>query len=68
MNRYLFVFRKPDRTTIEIISTSLLDAEKKAFKVLGEENKFDLTLTFMTENFDCARCRPSVTECEYPGW
>ncbi len=63
--KFLFVFNsKSSGINCEVFAKDMFEAQEKICRVLGI-TQINAPV-FMTENFECPRCRCQSTECNYP--
>ncbi|RLC88207.1 MAG: hypothetical protein DRJ03_03415 [Chloroflexi bacterium] len=73
MPKYLFTFRLPSEnktrscTDVEVIAENLDGARKKIAEAIQHPDAATAIPWGFTENFDCPKCRPVISECNYDG-
>lgn len=64
---YIFVFQfKNPSWTIEVFAPDMMDAQRKVEKIMGINGEIPAPV-FVTQNWDCPRCRNVEHECNYQG-
>ena len=61
--KYLFIFKTELNINAEVFAKDMVSAQQKICRLLGITNVN--APIFMTENFDCPKCRCNASECNY---